>query len=115
MTARATFEDMYAAALRVAARRENMAVFGTTLCKAWPTEKPRRIRGLPAWRATFDAMGAEPVPTTDLARKAGLNINTVRKHLHRLRAVGAALEGPLRAMPQGGYEKTWIKGKEPGQ
>lgn len=112
MNQRVTFEDMYAAALRCAAKRENLAVFGSAL-KPDQIEKAPAI--LPAWRKTFEAMSDEPIATTALAAASGQKPDTVRKHLHRLQSVGAALNGPPRAMPQGGFEKTWIKGKEPGQ
>lgn len=107
----ATFEDVYAAALRCAARRENLAVFGTTMDEG----KPKEARILAAWRKTFDALGPEPMATTAIAAASGQNPDTVRKHLRRLHGVGATLNGPPRAMAQGGFEKTWIKGKEPGQ
>lgn len=106
------FEAVYAVALRRAAQRENIAVFGPRHRAPTPEAE---LRMADVWRTTFDVLTDQPATVRDIAALSGQHAETARKHLYQLRRIGAALNGPKLPMPQGGFSSTWIKGKEPQQ
>lgn len=104
------FEAYYAAGLRRSAPLENKAVFGAARKVPTPQEE---LCMIDAWKASAAALTDEPQTIRQIAAITEQHVETVRKHLGKLRLIGVAANGPRKPMPQGGFISTWIKGKEP--
>lgn len=102
-------ELVYALCLARAARIENRAVFGGRARVPTPQQE---LKFRDAWLPSFDGLSAQPITANELAQQTGQRVTTVRKHLQHLSRFGMAREAGMKVMPQGGVEKTWIKGKD---
>lgn len=98
-------QDVYAKLLAVAAQRENRAAFGKRLL---PASTPRQV-----WARVFAAVTDEPRTAQTIAEVTGMPLDTVRRHLAGLYAVGSICRSARTTALRGGYAPAeWVKTKD---